>query len=146
MIKFKSFFSYSHVIWLLVAGIFLNVAYILYLGLYPFRTVEIFNAPVPVTNSPVLAGSVVEYKVDYCRYTDKPAQVTRTLVGKTVTTLVDFTSTASKGCKTVTVANTIIPNYVMSGPYHLEINACFNTTPLQSRCTKYNTQNFQVVR
>lgn len=143
--KFKYIFSYTHLVWFLILGIFLNVGYILYLALYPFKTVEIYNAPVPVLNSPVPAGGVVSYEINYCRFTDKTAKVTRTLVGKSVTTLADFTATSRKGCHDTKVANTILPTYTEPGTYHLEVNACFNVNPIRNECTNFSTKDFQVI-
>lgn len=129
---------------IMVSGIFLGLLIFAYWILFPFKTVKFFNEPFPV-NTPVHAGQLMSYQVNYCRYTTAAAQFTRTLTGPTLVTIVDSSAVSPKGCRTVTVSNTVIPSYVLPGTYHMNIHACFHINPLRNICKDMKTQDFKVL-
>lgn len=131
---------------LAVLGIFLNLAYIGYLLFFPFKTIEFKNKPFPVLNSPVSAGTVVKYKVDYCRYTNVPSQVTRTLVGPTLVTISEDSASTDVGCRSLVSSTVLIPDYVPEGIYHVKLNFCWQVNPLRNICEETGTQDFRVVK
>lgn len=154
--------DYNKVIWILIIGIFINAVYIAYIAFYPFKTVEFYNSPFPIVNNlngqeiedaeqrdilkQVKAGEVLKYYVDYCRHTEVPTQFTRTLRGPTTVTITaDATATSRKGCYQTTSADTLIPDYILPGKYHLDINLCWQVTPLQKSCEQLRTQDFEVL-
>lgn len=130
---------------LLVVGIFLNLGYLAYLRYWPVKGVEINNSPVPVLNSPIKAGDVLAYEVDYCRYTDVPSYFTRTLQGPALITIAQGSGKGEKGCHKTRIQNTTIPTYTPSGKYFLSVDICNRLTPLQNKCSHYQTQEFQVI-
>ncbi len=141
----RRFLNFGNIVLILVIGIFLNFIYIGYLAFHSFKTVEFKNEPFPVLNQqPVKPGELLDYQVDYCRYTKTPSQLTRTLVGPTIITIVQDTATSDVGCRKVNVTNTVIPSYTPSGKYYLKINICFQVNPLRNICQQVRTQSFKV--
>lgn len=144
---FRRLLSFQTAVWILVAGILFNVTYIGFLALYPFKTIEFHNEPFPIMNTqPIKAGEPLQYVVDYCRYTDVPSHLTRTLTGPTVITIVQDTATADTGCQKVTVTNTVIPSYAPAGKYYLKIEVCYQVNPLRNICHQVRTKEFEVVK
>lgn len=164
----KSFLSrllnYGRVVWLLVALIGVNVGYLSYLAYFPFKTIEIKKQPFCVVNNTdcdmdsrgnyihphnpqLMAGDVLVYQVDYCRYTKVPSKTTRTLIGPALLTINISEATTDPGCRVVNVTNAVIPPYVPEGIYYLKITTCFQVSPLQNDCDhQYRTEDFKVIR
>lgn len=163
MIMKKSFrlFTYNHIIWVLVMGIFLNLIYIAYLTLYPFRTIDFSNTPFCVLNNsscernssgdytkphrPMLrAGELLKYEVDYCRYTRADSHIVRTLIGPTLVTIANTTGNSGLGCRRTTSSTVVIPSYVPPGTYHINLHFCWQVTALHNICKTVSTENFTV--
>lgn len=136
--------TWSKVVILLLVGIFLNVVYIAYLAFYPFRSIKVNVNPAKVITKTVQAGAPLIYELDYCRYTDVPAQFVRTLRGPTLITLNVGFGQGAMGCQTIRVNNTVIPDYALPGKYHLEVTSCYKVSPLQNRCINFRTEDFMV--
>lgn len=142
---FKRYLTFTVAVWFLAVGIMLNVFYIAYLAFYPFKTVSFKTQPFPVLNQqPIKPSSVLEYEVDYCRYTQAPSKLTRTLTGPSLITLVADTATGEPGCRKTKVNNVIIPTYALHGTYYLKINVCYQVNPLRNICKQVRTQDFKV--
>lgn len=146
MKRLFGYITYYKVLWVLALGIILNITYILYLAYYPFKTIEFRNRPFPIANKTIHPGDTLSYVVDYCRYTNVASRFSRTLIGPTLTTLVETTSTTPTGCRISQVSNTVIPSYVTPGEYYLEINACWQVNPLKNVCKTVQTEKFNVIK
>jgi hypothetical protein len=147
--------SFNFLVAFLVTGIVLMVLYLSYIALFPFRTLDVKNQPLPIINSrhlsgyslpTIKAGDTLIYKSDYCRYTRVPSTLVRTIIGPTVITIAQDNGTSDTGCHTVEVANTVIPSYAPPGIYYLKISVCFQVTALQNKCQKIRTEDFEVVK
>lgn len=92
----------------------------------------------------VVAGQAVIYRVAYCKYTDKQAFLSRSLVGSVLYGLPQSTNNIPPGCRTAISQNTIIPTGVAPGIYHLELRATYQINPLRSVSVESRTQDFIV--
>lgn len=104
--------------------------------------------PVKITNQPVEAGTVVEYQVDQCRYTDATALVTRRLISKSDRQLYiplgGNTSQAPAGCYTFAPPAILIPLETPPGEYTIEFKLEFEVNPIRT-ITKYTySQDFTI--
>lgn len=146
MRRFTPIFTFGRLLWILTIGIFLNVAYIGYMRFYPFKTVDVYNNPFPVVNKPVMAGGVLAYEVNYCRFTDAVAHSSRTLIGPTIITISETDTSTDAGCRKTTITNTIIPSYAPPGIYYLKIDSCYLVNPLRNICHHFKTEEFEVTK
>lgn len=131
-----------------------GVSYIVYLALYPFKTIDFTNQPFPIvsqlTNAEsglrqVYAGQILEYEVSYCRHTHAVAESSRTLVGPILITLTKTESRTDVGCQRTVVSNTIIPSYALPGKYHLQINVSYKVNPFQTIDKQIRTEDFEIL-
>jgi hypothetical protein len=141
--KNKIIFNLTMFLFVFAAGM---IGYIAFYSLYPFRTVEYLNSPFPILNPDqvVVAGSDVSYVVDYCRYTDLPTHVTRSLVNEIIYTLPSVDVKSPEGCESsVTIVS--IPKEIAPGKYHLESSLSWNINGFRVVTKQVRTQEFTVV-
>ena len=129
---------------LLVAA-YLVLAYFAFLLFYPFETIVVHNEPFPVKNAPITAGNVVIYTVDYCRYTDVDASVTRTLVGNVSISLGHNQSHFPRGCDKRDVADSVIPSFTPPGDYYIQIDSTYQINNLRAIEKHFRTATFHVI-
>lgn len=137
-------FRQATLAWLFVVGIVVNLSYIAYLGVYPFKTIDYYNLPFPVVHKVVSPTDPLLYTVDYCRYTDSQATVTKTLQGASVITISQQSTSLLRGCHKTTVSNVFIPSYTPKGEYTLLITSCYQINPLRNICHQLSTESFEV--
>ena len=116
-----------------------------YLLLFPFKTVDYLNSPFPVLNAnkTVEAGGQLQYQVNYCRYTESPAQVTRFLQNNIVYNLPDSDIKSNMGCNTV-VTTIEIPKEVTCGEYKIMNSVRFEVNFLRTITKNVETEIFVV--
>ena len=123
------------------------VIYAIYLAAWPFPTATV-TQPIKITNKPVPAGSVVEYEVHQCRYTDANARVIRRLVSQDQPNLylpLGATDTqAPEGCYTFNPPAIVLPAETPPGNYKIEFTLNFEVNPLQTRSQTVYSEAFQV--
>lgn len=129
---------------LLVAA-YVVLGYFAFLLFYPFETIVVHNEPFPIKNAPVTAGQIVIYTVDYCRYTDVDAEVTRTLVGDVSISLGKTDAHFPKGCAVKDVADSVIPSFAPPGHYYIQIDSSYKINKLRSIEKHFRTSVFDVV-
>lgn len=121
---------------------------VLFISIYwLLEPVHIIDAPNPfeVVKSEYLKGEVLEYKTNYCKYSNKiPIVVKRQLVDGYVYDLpVSTNSNFPKGCHEVKVLVPLtIPQLIPSGEYHLRITATYQVNPLKQYTYTWITNNF----
>lgn len=146
----------------LVLGLFV-VAFSIILTLlafYPYKTIEVFNAPVPVLNNiPVRQGETVFYEVKFCKYTNAFATVSRQLQGNGISltqaanrsdapaTSVgdDANRPCSKDNPVTRISGSfIVPQNTPAGNYHLKVIAEYQVNVFRTIPYVFETQNFKI--
>lgn len=124
---------------------------VLYLAIFPRATAEV-TQPIVVNSNPVNAGSVVDYTISQCRYTDGEAYIERNLVRLTSDEDKELTvplgNTISKrptGCYEFSSTNVYIPSGIPSGEYYISLDICYQTTILQRICGTLYTEPFFII-
>ncbi len=130
---------------LLMAAIF---AYSLYSAFWPFRTLEPRVQPYRILTSVVRGGQPLIYEADYCKRTNAPAVVTRTLYGDTGTfiSLPTIATNLPPGCHVVQSATTVVPATAPPGRYTLELTLTYHVNALRDITVKVRTEKFTVAR
>lgn len=124
-------------------GMLCVTIYFSYLSFYPFKTIVIHD----VTASDTKAGDTLYYIVDYCKYTNIPSTVFRTLRAADDTAIIPFpevTTVAITGCHKVTVPLTIYPN-TPAGLYYLQGDAVFHVNQIRDIHIQFRSNNFNVL-
>ena len=127
-----------------VLTLVLSLTFIVVLAmLYPYKTVDV-KSPAHVWTPVVRAGDVMTYEVDYCKYTDNPATVSRQIVDGTTITFTPMVSLTEKGCDVVN-ASIIIPEYVSSGTYRLVVHLSYKMNSIRVIEKRFETEEFKIV-
>ena len=135
--------KYHYSKWVLMILI-LFFLYIIYLGTYPFKTLEV-NTPFKVHNSPVEKGKALIFEMDYCKYTDKSAVISRKLANEVVFSLPDVRTHALIGCRKVNVSSVVIPKFVPDGKYTLIQTAHYKINLFRDIYVRYETEEFEII-
>lgn len=127
-----------------------DVLAILYMGTLAFAPVTavtvVGNDKILNPGKQVRQGDALIYQITYCKYTDKQAAVTRALVGKSVTyPLPASTNNVPRGCQTAISRNTLIPDGVEPGTYHLALSATYQINPLHAVTVSHHSEDFTVL-
>jgi hypothetical protein len=132
--------SYSILIFAYIA-----LFYILYQMFYPFKPIEFYNSPFPVTNNVVKQGGQLIYFIDYCKYMNISSQVSRSFVDTIVYSLVPVSGAREKGCKKEYIVLKV-PKNLPAGSYYVSVNLTYQLNSFrESYVVNYKTQNFEVV-
>lgn len=132
---------------ILMAIILLWVNYSLF---WPVQTLEIknFSSPglVTVASSTYQRGTPLGYVLDYCKYSNYPVKVTRTLVDGQIITLSNSSGYLPLGCHKTLVETAVIPDSVAPGLYYLDITVDYTINVFRTETVHYRTNEFTVTR
>lgn len=138
--------------WAILTAIFIAFFVLVYIGyclFWPVQTLVINNYslgnPIHVMTSVVSPGQPLEYELDYCKYSDIPSMVSRTLVDGQVITLVPTDGALPIGCHEVLVKTAVVPETVNPGRYYLNVLVSYQINPFRTERIRYYTDYFQVV-
>lgn len=125
------------------------VLYIAFALFWPVKTLEIKNftenSPIQIKNTIVHPGESLSYQLNYCKYTDLPSTVHRTLIDGQVISLTDTAGQLPTGCHNVTVKTAVVPETINPGKYYLDVSVLYRINPFRTEIIKYHTGYFTVV-
>lgn len=128
----------------IVGIMFLFLCYYSYLSFFPFKTLIVKGATVEKS---IHAGDVLYYTVDYCKYTDKPATVFRTLHSVDEKILVPFPSVVTisvPGCNQATIPLRTFPE-IKPGTYYVLVDAVFEMSGQRKIHVIFKTDKFEIL-
>lgn len=117
---------------------FFFMCYISYLLLWPFKIVEI-KQPLKVIS---ISKEELVYEVDYCKYIDGPATVTRQLINHQIIFLPVVVTNLPKGCNK-SERRLELPR-LAPDTYRLRISTTYEINKLRSETFIYETEPFIV--
>lgn len=97
---------------------------------YPYRTFELQTDKLEVVNKEVMPGEKLYYKSYFCKYTNKPAIVSRTLVNDYLIHYSTFYSNYPEGCHNITIGIDI-PTSASPGDYFVRVVLEYKVNPLR---------------
>lgn len=128
----------------------LGLFYTGYLLFWPYKTVtfkQTNNLEILNENKQLRAGEDLQYKISYCKYTDKTAIITRTIQDGVLYILPPVEARVSEGCKeNATVNIATIPKAIPPGKYTMVINLQYRINPLRTVSHTLATEPFYVVK
>lgn len=121
------------------------VAYSLF---WPIKTLTVIGYdpqhPIEVDTPVVHPGEPLAYKLNYCKYTDAPSNVHRTMVDGQVIMLTDTVGQLPLGCHIVTVKTAIVPTTINPGKYYLDVVVSYKINLFRTEYIHYRTNYFTV--
>lgn len=129
--------------------------YCFYLTVWPFRTIEFYNNPFPITNEnkEVCIGDTVRFRVIYKRYASTPVILIRDIYQKPEDSPTgmerDFTfptleSSFPAGPHDVEISRDVVSAAAPTGKVTLRMNLKFPVNPLQTQKFYVETEPFTV--
>lgn len=117
---------------------------------WPVRTLEIQgyddSHPVVVTETVIARGQPVKYVLNFCKYTNIPATVHRTLIDGQIITLAPTVGLLPTGCHSANVQTAVIPTTINPGEYYLDVVVSYQINPFRVEYIHYKTTNFTVIK
>jgi hypothetical protein len=122
------------------------IGYFIYSIVYPFRTVEYSNVPFKILNAnkQVRIGEEILFEVDYCRYTETPTEVSRSLVDDVIYLLPSIIVNNPLGCYKSTTS-VLVPKAVAPGTYVVLSTLSWRINAFRSITQQTTTEKFVVV-
>lgn len=120
------------------------IAYVVFYLVYPFKGLVINKKPAIVHTKEVVAGEEMVYELDYCRYSDKHAEVTRQFIDGVIYTMPPITSIAKEGCAVQDYA-IVVPSTLNSGTYKLRLVVVVHINKLREVQTVFETEEFRII-
>lgn len=153
---------------LTLLGMFLLVLYFLFLLHFPFKSIEINwnklaqDYPVaaqhilPIANKPVKKGQSAEIIIDFCKFTDSPANSIYQLSwedggSRSYAVINNETSAGSPGsyfkpsCRSIEDRSAVIPKWIEPGEYQIHIDTTYEVSPFQKKRIHLTTEDFEVI-
>lgn len=117
---------------------------------WPVKTLVINNlsasGQVETQNTSYKLGQPIAYTFDYCKYSDAPATVVRTLVDGQQIRLTNEVGYLAMGCHTTLLETAVIPDTINPGRYYLDVDAQYQINPFHTVDVHYHTNYFDVTR
>ena len=127
---------------ILLAG-FAVMLYILYLMVYPFKTIEM-KQPFKVLTPVVKAGEDFKILNEYCKYTNSTGTLSRSFIDGEIYPISTTVSNLQTGCGSL-VITIQVPEYLPSGIYHLQTTAEYKINPVRTIFVTSKSEDFQVI-
>lgn len=129
---------------LLFVGMIAFFGVLLYWMFIPLNVMTVVS-PASILTPEVYPGENLVYEIDYCKYVDKSAVVTRRLINGEVIALPTITTDAATGCHQLLIATTTIPEHLDPGVYSLEVALDYHLNPIRHAHYEFKTEEFVVL-
>jgi len=123
---------------------FIFVLLVLFWVLFPYKPLSINNHPYPVITKEVKKGDALLFKMDYCKFTDKKATVTRRFTDSLLYVMPDITAVNEAGCRKQLISEEI-PQNLPAGEYIMDFYYTYKVNPIREVTVHARTQKFQVI-
>lgn len=128
-------------IWMVLILAFGLLAQIAWWLFYPYNVAEIKSIEI----EPVIYGTVLQYKVDYCKYLNIPAVVTRQLIDNAIIFLPSVETNNPVGChKSDRFIE--LPNYIRSDTFILRISSTYKINPIREITITNDSNEFKLIK
>lgn len=112
--------------------------------IYPYKTIE-FNKPEAVVETKQVArGDYLVYVIDYCKYTEKEANISRSFIDGLIYLTPDGIADVPKGCGEKRI-QMYVPRNMPVGKYRIMQVRHYEVNPLRHIDIVYYTEEFEVL-
>jgi hypothetical protein len=134
----------SHLATILFLSLMVGLVISLLALFYPYKTIEFYNNPLPVLNSPVKRGEPIHIYVEYTRYTNLPctavARFTNSITFSSPAQIFHKQPGSFKGIST----SFSVPHGIPPGKYFMEICFSYEPNPMRTIVKYVRTKEFEV--
>lgn len=123
-----------------IAFIFL----ILFWLIYPYKTITFNSVEFPINKTVVKQGGTISYSVDYCKYINSPATVTRSFINALIYVTPSTINERPMGCNVLNI-QVVVPQELPPGNYYMQMNYQYQVNPIRKISILHNTEEFQVI-
>jgi len=124
---------------LLTAGF---ICLIFYWLLYPYNPIEFKEISLGKTE--YKAGDNLDIYIDYCKYTNLPAETTVQYIDGIIFTQPPFVSNTPKKCGKVVTADVVIPTALVPGDYNFRQTMTYQVNPIRQVSVVFETPKFEI--
>lgn len=123
--------------------IFFNfLSVIFFWWFYPYRTFKVNS--IAMTKGEYTRGESVAYVLDYCKYTAKPATLSRSFEDGIIFRIPPVESNVDTGCHIIT-SHIEIPSTLPVGEYKIKIHLSYQINPIRAIAVEYETGTFVII-
>jgi hypothetical protein len=109
---------------------------------YPYKPAEFKS--VTILSPQVKQGGELHYIVNYCKYTQIPAQVVRAFINDIVYTTDSITTNNPIGCRS-SQSVIVVPQELSKGVYYLRQTWIYKVNPVREVIITTNSDSFEVI-
>ena len=132
----------KRIIDLIVYLIIGTMLYVFFLMFCPFKVLEVKS--VKILTPQVKLGGTFEMLIDYCKYIDNPATVSRSLLNDRIVSLTPYVSTLPKGCQTK-IVSVVIPENMFPSKYEMVTANIYVVNFIRTETVTYRTEKFEIL-
>jgi hypothetical protein len=113
---------------------------------YPYNPIEYNVLPYPVLNEnhQVRPGQILEYTVDYCKYTDVYPEVIKRYVDGLIYEQPAGRGLVYEGCR-VQIVDNLVPSTLLPGYYRMQVIIEYKMNPIRTITYTNETEAFEVL-
>lgn len=111
--------------------------------LYPYKTISFNTNESKVLTPEVKKGGLLNHTIDFCKYTNLSADLTRSFIDGVIYTTPTIKTSNPKGCRTNNLYIEI-PN-LPPGQYKLKIEMSYKVNPVRTIKSEIYTESFMIV-
>jgi hypothetical protein len=134
---------YKFSLGIIITAAVLIIAWVL-IQLWPVTVLKPNTQPYKILTPKVKVGDQVIYLVDVCKYKNVQGTIERTFVDDVRYPSITSIGNIKPGC-TKTKVSVQVPNFVVPGIYHLELNASYKINPFRTDFYQLSTETFEVL-
>ena len=131
--------------WIVIFMAFIFLGVIIYWATYPYKIIEIKTPILPIKETVIKQGGTLTYYVNYCKYVDIPALVSRTLQDDIEYIIPSTMGTRSIGCR-IAANDVVIPQSLPPSKYKLELKYTYKVNPIRTIEVESTTAAFMVIQ
>lgn len=132
--------------WFIISSLILSFIILLvflFWWIFPYKTSEQVQ-PYKVLSKTIKQGELLQYEIDYCKYTDKIPTVERQFVDGIIYAVPQGNAQIKEGCGKIN--NSIkIPHQLPPGNYYIQATVTFKMNPIRTISKVYITEKFNVI-
>lgn len=122
---------------------FVFVFILIFWATFPYKTVDL--KAIEVKTPKVSPGQTLMYELDYCRYTDTQAIVSRRFVDGIIYSMPDIMGSNPKGCAKRTIG-VQVPEGLVPGEYYLQVTNTYHVNPIRTISKTIKTAEFEIIK
>jgi len=143
--KMKTKQKISHIAALIGFGMITIIwAIFMFWWVYPYKT-TVNEQPYKLADTTIKRGELLQYEIDYCKYTDVTPTVHRQFIDGIIYSMPETTAQLKKGCGKF-LNSVAVPENLPPGEYYLKVVVSFKMNPIRIITKTFVTEKFNIIK